>query len=1327
MASSKEYTNKQLNYFRICYITTDILAEGLRTVFKQEWDNQYKSTMGEWKDDPKNGMDFYNGESSLNQKRNAHLLANMRKGNRSEWDCTMLFYAILFSDCIGHGLNAATRKNVDDLRKFRNEEFAHIRQGNLSDPEFYKAIIKVHGAFQALGLPTWQIQDTKNQTTFPTEELRNVLKEVDGLKQVLQEKEDQLQEKEDQRQVLEDQLQKEIPLFCVLPPKPSHDIGGRNREVVKIVQQLRELKEANKNSLSYLYILGNPGSGKSQLAGLVAKRFFDEVKEMSGASPFVMTLNAASPDTLLESYVFFARQLKCPEYSVIQTLGSKDSKTGEKIASLKMLIAAKIGLYTSWLLVVDNVTSVSSVHVYLPEVGNKEWAKGQMLITTQDTTSIPLPCSFINHTSVSKGMEPDDACSLLAILSGIVEVELGKNVAQALDFQPLALASAATYVKQVRQNKASSHFGWNQYLEKLGKGQRSLTETILAETNPSYQDSMTAAITLAVEKQIKSDKVVNHLFTFLSLCAPQPLSLDIGINYITNVDEDVNEENELICMRIKRCSLLLFEEDDSGCFIRVHQVVYDAIKTVKNDEADSQHLQAVNGAITSFDQYIDAIPPENGHELNTLHIVPHLKALIKLINDVFSKESISQSQNKSVLNNCYPEKFQKLGNICEKHCEFTVAKTYYEHSLAIKLQNRACEHVSLARDYNDLGVIHQKLGDFDQAKEYHERALTIHLEKLGAEHVNVATDYNNLGVIHQKLGDFDQAKEYHERALTIDLEKLGAKNVNVARDYNNLGLIHQKLGDFDQAKKYHERALAICLEKLGAEHVDVARDYNNLGLIHQELGDFDQAKEYHKRALTIHLEKLGADHVDVAVDYNNLGVIHRKLGDFDQAKEYHERALAIRFEKLGAEHVDVARDYNNLGIIHRKLGDFDQAKEYHERALAIHLEKLGAEHVDVVADYNNLGVIHRKLGDFDQAKEYHERALAIRLGKLSAEHVDVATDYTNLGLIHQKLGDFDQAKEYHERALTIDLKKLGAKHVDVAMDYNNLGVIHRKLGDFDQAKEYHERALAIHLGKLGAEHVDVARDYNNLGLIHQKLGEIDQAKEYHERALTIHLEKLGAEHVDVATDYNNLGVIHQKLGEFYQAKEYHERALTIHLEKLGSKHVDVATDYSNLGVIHQKLGDFDQTKEYHECALAIRLEKLGAEHVDVAGDYNNLGLIHQELGDFDQAKEYYERALAIRLEKLGTKHVEVAWDYNNLGLIHWKLGYLDQAKEYLERAFAICLENLGAEHADVAKVYKNLGSIRKELGTLEQAKEYDQRVLVIEREKARRRTRCCCN
>ena len=133
MSISKEYSKEQLNYFRICYATTDILTEGLRETFKQEWDKQHKLTKGEWKDKPRNGIDFYNGESARNQRKNAHLLTTMQNGNIEEWDCTMLFYAILFSDCVGPSLSATVRMNVDHLRNFRNEEFAHMKQGVLSD------------------------------------------------------------------------------------------------------------------------------------------------------------------------------------------------------------------------------------------------------------------------------------------------------------------------------------------------------------------------------------------------------------------------------------------------------------------------------------------------------------------------------------------------------------------------------------------------------------------------------------------------------------------------------------------------------------------------------------------------------------------------------------------------------------------------------------------------------------------------------------------------------------------------------------------------------------------------------------------------------------------------------------------------------------------------------------------------------------------------------------------------------------------------------------------------------------------------------------------
>ena len=1139
MATAMEYTKEQLNYYRICYVVTDVLTQGLRTIFKQEWDNRYKTTLGEWKDEPRNGLDFQNGESPRNQRRNAHLLATIIHGNRAEWDCTMLLYAILYSDCI-HGLSPVIRSNVDDLRKFRNEDFAHMSEGNLSDLQFQTVIGKVHTAFQALGLSTFKIQEIKNQTSFPTKELKDVLKKVDDLKQELQEKRKELQEKEEQRQVLEDQLRCNISPFCVLPSKPSHDVAGRDREVAEITQQLKELKRANESNLSYLYISGNPGSGKSQLAGLVAKRFFNEVKDLPCVTSFVMTVNGESPDTLLESYAAFSRQLRCPEYAVTNTLNSKDLTTAEKIANLKTLIGTKIELYTSWLLVVDNVTSISRVHVHLPEPGNEQWARGQLLITTQDTASIPLASSFIQHISVSKGMEPRDASFLLAKLSGITDSGMEEQVAQALDYQPLALASAATYVREARQ---TTKFGWNGYLEKLEKGQRSATESLLSETNPSYPKSMTTATTLAIQKAMTSDKVLHHTFDLLSVSAPQPLSINIISDYIMSVDKEIEDEN-MISMRIRRCSLLLVEEEETAFYIRVHQVVHNAIKILTEVRPGNTQREVVNGAIGSFIRFVKTNLSENfDWNSNSKHIFPHLTTLATKIEHHFSKQVISQFYQSDLLDiKGYIPSLSILGLCCIQHSYYKAAIRYFNLQLNFFNCFEPDADLYLAASYYNLDIVYRKLGDPERAKGNNDRLI-----KLVPEPINVAATYNNLGSAHIKLGEVERAKYCYDRALAICLKMCGPEHVHVATTYNNLGDVHSELGDLKLAKDYYDLALAIRLKKLGPEHVDVTTIYNNLGNVHSKMGNLEWAKDYYDRALAIVLKNFGPDHVDVAAPYNNLGSVHSELGDMERAKDYKDRALAILLKKLGPEHVDVATTYNNLGDVHYLLGDLERAKDCGGRALAIFLKKLGPAHVNVAKTYDNLGSVHNELGDLERAKDYHDRALAIRLKKFGPEHVDVATTYNNLGCVHSTLGDMERAIDYHDRALAIRRKKLGHEHVDVATTYNNLGCVHYMLGDLERAKDCWGRALAICLKKLGPAHVNVAKTYDNLGSVHSELGDLERAKDYHDRALAIRLKKLGPEHVDVANSYNSLGDVHSKMGDLDLAKDHYDRALAIQI------------------------------------------------------------------------------------------------------------------------------------------------------------------------------------
>ena len=642
--AAKMYSEEQLNYFRVCHIATDILPPALRSLFKQEWDNRYKATYGEWKDTPQNGLDFKNGESPANQRKNARLLATMINGDRTEWDCTMLFYAILYSDSIGYGLSPLFRTNVDDLRKFRNEGFAHMTEGQLSNADFSVTVAKVEKAFRALGLSTANIQAVSKQKSFPTDELYNVKTSIQKLTQdlqtkdaelkdkdtklqekdvalqeeknklqekhaELQDKEEELQENkerlkttEEQRKVFEEQLQREVQPFCVLLPRPPHVIACRDCDVAKVTQTLLKLRKASENKLSYCYITGNPGSGKSQLAGLVAENIYKEARKDTSAPSFVMTLNAENLEALLASYLSLARKISCPAYTITATENSKDLNIEEKVAIIKDLIATKIHLYSSWFLVIDNVTNLARMGQFLPKRGNEHWSKGQLLITTQDCSCIPPESPFTSHLSISKGMNDTDAADLLFELTGITDDGMEKKVARALDYQPLALASAGIYVTKVRNTNPD--FGWEGYLKKLEKGKRERTEEELTKVNNIYPDSMTEAIRITIKAEIDSNKIMKHLYTFLAFCAPEPVRLHLLTTYVANADRELDQEE--IGIQMQGSSLLLIENEDD-VNIRLHNVVHTIVKNLVKEEMHQtdEHVRVVCVAVESFTKFIN--------------------------------------------------------------------------------------------------------------------------------------------------------------------------------------------------------------------------------------------------------------------------------------------------------------------------------------------------------------------------------------------------------------------------------------------------------------------------------------------------------------------------------------------------------------------------------------------------------------------------------------------------------------------------------------------------------------------------------------------------
>ena len=1176
-----EYSQEQLNYFRLCYVGFDLVPAGLRQIFKKEWDFLYKATsFGEWKDTAQSGRDFYNNESKKSRKKNARYLTTIQSGNTAEWDSSCLFFAILYSDSVGNTLSPAVQKEVDDIRQVRNE-IAHITEAKLTDANFKNSVDRVLNAFTSLGLAITEIQEIKNQKTFPTKEVeifkkqaRDLQDELDQTKCDLKEAKSTLQSTEadlvsakEENKALTQEMSAKLQPFCFLASTPPHDIIRRSHDIERITEKMEELSSGANGGVSTVYLSGNPGCGKSQIAREIGQQFFSERTGDVENLIFVATMNAETIETLAASYMTLGRYLGITEYALSGLESLKMEKPLEAVQQLHRLILPKVTKCTKWMIIADNVVDLRSVQGLLPQTGNKEWGHGQVLITTQDSTTISHNAPHTYHESLSKGMRLDEAVELLEKVSQISDREQAENVAELLDFQPLALAAAAFYVQTV-VSSGSSNYEWKAYLRDISTyGQRSEIETVLANESLAYAKTTIAAVEMAIERAVDTDKVLSYTFSFFSLCAHYDLPLEAVSKFVKAQTKDQPEG--LIKAKIVRSSLVLVhsEKGDERRYIRLHKIVYEALI---RGEVLKLTSEEINCNFAEAGKIFKSLFEENNEDYAIFKTLrPHCESLLRHMTPNCNSDELRtflRTSTPFVDLHMVADWLSSLSSICCHFCDLLFSKTVVD---------LACELLEDIEDddpgaflkgniLNTCGQVYERIGKYSQAEGFHKKALKIRQKSFGEDHTDVALSYNNLATVYQSLGEYNQAKELNEKALVIWQKIHGEDHANVAESYNNLASAHSSLGEYNQAKELNEKALVIWKKIHGEDHADVATSYNNLASAYTRLGKYNQAKELNEKALIIRKKIFGEHHADVATSYNNLASVYQSLGEYIQAKKLFEKALAIQKTIFGEDNADIATSYNNLASAYSSLGEYNQAKELQEKALIIRKKIFGEDHAVVATSYNNLASVYQSLGEYIQAKKLFEKALAIQKTIFGEDNADIATSYNNLASAYSSLGEYNQAKELYEKALVIWKKIHNDDHADVATSYNNLASAYSSLGEYKQAKELNEKALIIRKKIFGEDHADVATSYNNLASVYESLGEYNQAKELLEKALVIWKKIFGEDHVQVATSYDNLASVYNSLGEYNKAKECSKKAIMIRKEFYGEDHADVAIKSGNL-------------------------------------------------------------------------------------------------------------------------------------------------------------------
>ena len=553
----------------MCYITSKLILEGLREIFKQEWDFLYKTTFGEWKDTPQNGRDLCALESPAGRRRHARYFAIMQNGNTAEWDASCLFIAILYSDSIGHLLNPGVRSSIDDLREVRNS-IPHLTEPSLTDVEFQNYAVRVLNAFKSLGISISDVEAVKNQRSFRTPELKLVEKLVDDVSEKL--KAQAVPSFTEEQKAFSRDGSLKVEPFCSLTFKPFHRIVERSSDVKRIVEKMKEIDIGSNGLVTTIYLSGSSGCGKSQLARQIGQELFSS---RSRAPTFVGTINAETLQTIGDSYITLAKQLGIAEYTLTILAIAMAERPKETMNHLKELILPTMRKFSSWLIIADNVADLTMVHNYLPQTASDEWGHGQVLITTQDSSSIPTSAPHTYHESLSEGMLQDDAMELLKKVSHISNQDPhAKQVVESLGHQPLALAAAALYAQAVVSG-GSPNYSWSEYFESIIQGKR---RPVMTKITDESSRVMATSIKVAIDKAMETDEILRQTFTLFSLCASDSLPIQAALNFVK--ERSIQSEEKIKHHLLESSSFLCVSgEDGSPEYLRLHSNVFQVLKT----------------------------------------------------------------------------------------------------------------------------------------------------------------------------------------------------------------------------------------------------------------------------------------------------------------------------------------------------------------------------------------------------------------------------------------------------------------------------------------------------------------------------------------------------------------------------------------------------------------------------------------------------------------------------------------------------------------------------------------------------------------------------
>ena len=497
---------------------------------------------------------------------------------------------------------------------------------------------------------------------------------------------------------------------------------------------------------------------------------------------WVFWIHASSAARLEQSYQQIA--------AVAEISGRDDPKMNILQLVYQWLCDAQNG---RWLMVLDNADDDGiffsgnkskergPLERFLPQA-----AHGSILITSRNSLAARNLVASDGHVVDVQPMSEEDSLALLRVRvpdphSGESE-EMEKALVQALEFIPLAITQAGSYIAN-----RSPRVTVSRYLQLFCESESNQTHLLQHEDakdlrrDPGIRHAVITTWQLSFE-QIRHDRpAATDLLALMSMFDRQ--GIPEGMVRAYGDDDGLYFEDSLAPL----ISYSLVRVEIETLSFDIHRLVQLSVRRWLEIHLELAWWQEKSRAIMA------QMFPDGEYESWTecQRLLPHAKEVVKSISDEHEDDRL--------------------------------------HAATISFK---CGCYLLLR------------GTYEEAGAMHQWALDAREKVLGCEHPDTLASVSNLGLVLDRQGKYEEAEAMHRRALEAREKVIGCGHSSTLSSVNNLSLVLSTQGKYEEAEAMHRRALEGSEKVLGREHPDTLTSISNLGSVLSSRGKYEERKRF---------------------------------------------------------------------------------------------------------------------------------------------------------------------------------------------------------------------------------------------------------------------------------------------------------------------------------------------------------------------------------------------------------------------------------------------------------------------------------------------------